>query len=43
MVSLGIPRIRSRQEVARLMLFAVAADEDKEAIAGRNDVASLKA
>src|SRR5258708_595755 len=43
MVSRWILRILSRQEVARLMLFAFAPDEDNEALAGCNDVASLKA
>jgi len=38
-----IQRFRSRQEVTGLTLFAVAPDEDKEAPAGCNDVASLKA
>jgi hypothetical protein len=35
--------IPGRQEVAGLARFAVAPDKDKEALAGCNDVASLKA
>ena len=36
-------RIPGRQEVARLTPLAVAPDKDKEALAGCNDVAALKA
>ena len=36
-------RFWGRHEIAGLTLFAVAPDEDKEAVAGCNDVASLKA
>jgi hypothetical protein len=43
MASLWKPRIRSGQKVARLMLFTIAPDEDKEALAGCNDVAASKA
>jgi hypothetical protein len=38
-----IPCFGGRQEVTRLTLFTVAPNEDKEALASRNDVASLKA
>lgn len=42
MVSWWMLRTWRWQEVARLVLFAVASDEDKEALARCNDVASLK-
>jgi hypothetical protein len=38
-----MPRIRGRQEIGSLTPLAVAPDKNKEALAGCNDVAALKA
>lgn len=40
-ISRRIVRIWGRQEVARLMPFAIASDEDNEALASCNDVALI--